>query len=114
VFNLEEQAGYVGARWAYLHGIKYVPDVIVEADAVRLARGGYVSAQLLASYPIDGSIKLLAGKDFTTDSITFDRTQASWVAGLEIRLGRMRIYGGSRSLGPVVPYAKEFRLAYFF
>jgi hypothetical protein len=114
VLNLEEQAAFVGARYAYMHGIKYVPDVMIEADAVRGVRHGYVSAQMLLSYPIDGSIKLLGGKAFVADSIRFDRTQWNWTGGVEIRLGRMRIYGGSRSLGSIVPYAKEFRLAYFF
>ena len=99
VLNLEEQAAFVGARYAYMHGIKYVPDVMVEADAVRGARHGYLSAQMLLSYPIDGSIKLLGGKAFVADSIRFQRTQWNWTGGVEIRLGRMRIYGGNRSLG---------------
>jgi hypothetical protein len=74
-----------------------------EADAVRGARHGYLSAQMLASYPIDSSIKLLAGKTLVTDSIQLDRVEWNWIGGVEIRLGRMRIYGGSRSLGSIVP-----------
>ena len=114
VLNLEEQAAFVGARYAYMHGLRYVPDLMFEADAVRGARHGYLSAQMLLSYPIDSSIKLLAGKTLVTDSIQLDRVEWNWTGGVEIRLGRMRIYGGSRSLGSIVPYAKEFRLAYFF
>ena len=113
VFNLEEQGAFVGARYAYLHGIKYLPDAIVEADAVRSARRAYVSAQFLLSYPVDASIKLLGGRSFVTD-IRLDGREWGWIAGVEIRLGRMRIYGGSRSWGAIVPYAKEFRVAYFF
>lgn len=114
IFNLGEQLGFVAARYAYLHQLRYLPDVMVEVDAVRAVRRGYVAGQLLGSYPIDGSIKVLAGRTFVTDSFRFDRRQWNWTAGLEIRLGRMRFYGGSRSLGPIVPDAKEFRLAYFF
>jgi len=113
LFNLEEQGAYVGARYAYLHGIKYLPDAMIEADAIGTGRRGYVSTQLLLSYPIDASIKVLGGRVFVTD-IRLDRREWDWLAGVEIRLGRMRIYGGSRSWGPLVPYAKEFRLAYFF
>ena len=69
---------------------------MVEADAVRGARHGYLSAQMLPSYPIDSSIKLLAGKTLVTDSIQLDRLEWNWT-GVEIRLGRM---ASSAEAGP--------------
>ena len=38
--NLEGQGVFVGARYGYLHGIRYVPDLLVEADVVRTTTRG--------------------------------------------------------------------------
>jgi hypothetical protein len=49
-----------------------------------------------------------------TDSWHSDNRQTHWYAGVEIRLGSMRISAASRTWGPITNLSKEFRLAYFF
>jgi hypothetical protein len=113
-FKFQEQGAFVGARYAYLHDMPFLPDVIIEANATQTTKRNYLSAQLLFSYPIDASTKIMAGKAFVTDSWRFDRNQTDWYAGVEIRLGSMRISAAGRSWGPITNLSKEFRLAYFF
>jgi hypothetical protein len=42
----------------------------------------------------------MAGKALVTDSWRFDNRQTDWYAGVEIRLGSMRISAASRTWGP--------------
>jgi hypothetical protein len=106
---------FVGARYSYLNGIKYLPDVVLEADAhVTRRQRTYFSGEMLLSYPIDGSMKLLFGRAFAANLKQLDHYQWDWIAGLEFRMGRMRFKGVARSWGPVTNSSKEFSLAYFF
>ena len=74
----------------------------------------YVSLQMLATYPIDGSTKVMAGKAFVSDVRHPTRTQWDWVAAVEFPVGHMRMYVASRSWGPITQFSKEVRLSYFF
>lgn len=114
IVRLPEQGVFVGARYAHLHGMRYVPDLMVEVDAIQTTRRGYLSAQFLFSHPIDATTKIMAGRALVTDSWRFDNRQWDWVVTAEFRLGPMRVSGTSRTWGPITQYSKEFRLAYFF
>jgi hypothetical protein len=114
-FKMSGPGMLFGARYAYLHGIKYLPDVVLEADGHVTTRDqAYFSGEVLLSYPIDGSMKLLFGRAFVADVKQFDRQQWDWIAGVEFRMGRMRFNGAARSWGPVTQSSKEFSLSYFF
>jgi hypothetical protein len=113
-FKLQEQGVYVGARYAYLHGTRFVPDLILQVDAVQTTRQAYTTTHVLLSHPIDASTKVMAGKALVTDSWRFDNRQWDWYAGVELTLGSMRISGASRSWGPITNLSREFRLSYFF
>ena len=56
--NLEQQGGFVGARYAYLLGGKYVPDVILQADAIFVGQT-YLSSQAMVAYPFDGATTII-------------------------------------------------------
>jgi hypothetical protein len=56
----------------------------------------------------------MAGRSLITDSIRFDRRQWDWVGVIEFTLGRMRVSGMGRTIGPLSGLSKEFRLFYLF
>ena len=110
-----EPGAFVGARYSLLHGIRYLPDPMLEVDGILTTKGqGYLSAQFLMTYPIDASIRLMGGGGFVTDSLRFDRRQWDWIGAFEIRLGYVRIYAAMRSGGNVTRSAADFRMAFFF
>jgi hypothetical protein len=111
--NAEQQGGFVGARYAYLLGGKYIPDVMFQADALFVGQT-YLSSQVMMSYPIDGSTTVMLGRGLVTDSLRFENRQWDWVGAVEFPLGRMRLYVSCRSWGPLTKYTQEVRLAYFF
>lgn len=114
-FKTDRQGVLLGARYSFLHGIRYLPDVVFEADGhlTTLTRP-YLSAEALLSYPIDGTVKVLFGRALVTDSLTFERRQWDWITGVEIRFGRMRVNLATRSWGPISQSSKEYSLTYFF
>ena len=114
--NLAEGPGvFVGGRYAFLNGIKYLPDLILEADGVLTGRGEkFISTKVLLSYPIDATTKLMGGYGFVTDSLRFNHRQWDWIAAIEGRLGHIRIYGAMRTWGSVTKSAVDFRVCYFF
>lgn len=112
--NMADQGLLVGARYAYFLGGRFVPDLLAEADAVVSRRKRYFSGQVMVTYPLDGTTTIMAGKALVVTPFAFGRQQWDWVAGLEFSLGRMRIYGGSRSPGPLTGGSKEVRLVYLF
>jgi hypothetical protein len=114
--NLIEEPGvFVGGRYAFLNGKKYLPDLMLEADGILTTRGkGYLSTQFLLSYPIDATTKLMGGYGFVTDSVRFDRRQWDWIGAIEARLGFIRIYGATRTWGHIARSAVDFRVSYFF
>jgi len=111
--NAEQQGFFVGARYAYLLGGRYVPDIVFQADAIFVGEQ-YLSSQVMVSYPIDGATNVMLGGGLVTDSLRFERRQWDWVGAVEFPLGRMRLYVACRSWGPLTKYTQEVRLAYFF
>ncbi len=112
---IEEPGAFLGARYSFLHGIKYLPDLMFEADGIVTTRGdGFLSMQALLSYPIDATTRLMGGYGFVTDSLRFDRRQWDWIGAIEARLGYIRIYGAMRTWGSVTRSAVDFRVSYFF
>ena len=116
VTNLIAEPGvFVGGRYAFLNGKKYLPDLMLEADGILTTKGkGYLSTQFLLTYPIDATTKLMGGYGFVTDSLRFDRRQWDWIGAIEARLGFIRIYGATRTWGHVTRSAVDFRVSYFF
>jgi hypothetical protein len=112
--NMEQQAVYGGARYAYLLGGTYVPDVMLEADGIVAARKRFVSAQALVSYPLDGSTTLMFGRGVIIDTAQMNRHQWDWIGAVEFPVGHMRIYFATRSYGPISRYSQEVRISYFF
>lgn len=114
VLNMADPGLFAGGRYSFLTRSRYLPDLIMQVDAIVTRRDQYLSPQVLLSYPIDGITKIMAGQALTTDSLRFDRVQRDWVVAIEVRLGDMRISAASRSNGPLRTSAKEFRLFYAF
>jgi hypothetical protein len=112
--NLEQQGGLVGARYAYLFGRAYIPDVVFEADGILTRYQRHVETRAMVSYPLDGSTTLMFGKAVVVDALHPDRRQWDWVASVEFPVGHMRVSFASRSWGPLTKYSKEVRLSYFF
>jgi hypothetical protein len=113
-FKFQDLGALIGARYAFLHDIGFLPDLIIEANGVQTTRRSYITTQFLLSYPLDASTRIMAGRALVTDSWRFDNRQSDWYAGVELRLGPMRISAASRSWGPITNLSKEFRLVYFF
>jgi hypothetical protein len=106
---------FLGGRYSFLHGFKYLPDLIFELDGILTTRKkGYLASQIYLSYPISVATKLMGGVGLLTDHINFRNRQWEWVAGLEVRLGHVQIYGGYRSGGRVNDERIDVRVAYFF
>lgn len=116
ITSLADSPGvFLGGRYGFLHGSKFLPDLIFQLDGILTTRkSGYLSPQFLLSYPISVSTKLMGGGGLLTDTIDFRNRQWDWVAGLEIRLGHLQVYGGFRSAGSVNDEMVDIRLAYFF
>lgn len=77
---------FVGGRYTFLHGVKFLPDVMPDAEGVATTRGkGLVSASFLLTYPIDAIPKVFGGVGLVTD---FDRLQRDWIGELEWRTRR--------------------------
>jgi len=112
--SVEEPGLLLGGRYSVLHGRKFVPDLVFEADGILTSDHAYLFSQFFLSYPIDSSTRVMGGRELVTDSISFDRRQWNWIGRIEVRLGRMRVSATTRSIGPVTGLSKEFRLAYFF
>ena len=112
--NMEQQGGLVGARYAFLLGGTYVPDVMLQADAIVSRHHRFVTGQAFVTYPLDGSTTLMFGRAVVFEAVEPDRRQWDWVAAIEFPLGHMRVYFASRSWGPLTKYSKEVRLSYFF
>jgi hypothetical protein len=113
-FSFEEPGLFLGGRYAFLNGSEWLPDLFLEADGILTRDKAYVSSRLLATYPLDGSTRIMAGRSLITDSIRFDRRQWDWVGVIEFTLGRMRVSGMGRTIGPLSGLSKEFRLFYLF
>jgi len=112
---IEESGAFLGARYSFLHGIKYLPDLVFEADGIVTYKGkGYLATEFLLSYPIDATLRFLGGASFVTEATSFRQHQWDWLAALEMRLGHIRIYAATRSWGPVTRSTLDFRLSYFF
>jgi hypothetical protein len=114
--SLAESPGvYLGGRYGFLHGVKFLPDFVLELDGIFTTKGTtYLVTDFLLSYPISVSAKVLGGVGLLTDSIKFTNYQWDWSAGLEVRFGNIQFYGGVRSRGPVNGEVLDIRLAYFF
>ena len=112
--NMEQQGVYAGARYSFLLGGTYVPDVMFEADAIVSKRTRYLTGHFLVTYPLDGSATLMFGKAVVYDATDFDRRQWDWLGGVEFPVGHMRVFFATRSYGPVTRYSQEVRLSYFF
>jgi hypothetical protein len=111
----DRQGALFGYRYSFLHGIRFLPDVVFEADTkVNTLRQAYVSGEALLSYPIDGTTRVYFGRALVTDLKDLGRRQWDWVGGFEFRLGRMRLSGESRSWGPVTQSSKEFSFSHLF
>jgi hypothetical protein len=112
--NLEQQGGFFGARYGYLFGSTYVPDVVFEADGILTRHHRHLETRAMVSYPLDGSTTLMFGRALVVDVLHPDRRQWDWVAAVEFPVGHMRVFFASRSWGPLTKYSKEVRLSYFF
>ena len=107
----ELQGLFLGARYAYMLGGTFVPDLMIEADAVIGPQQQYLATQFLVAYPIDGSTTIMVGKALLTDSLSFERHQWDWVGAIEFPVGHMRIYAAFHSWGPITRFSKEFRVS---
>jgi hypothetical protein len=109
VLNLNDPGLFVGGRYTFVQGARYLPDVVFQVDGV-LAKRKYLSSQLLLSYPIDAITSVMVGRALLTNSPKFAERQWDWVGAIEIRLGEMRFAAVTRSVGPISGVSKEFRL----
>jgi len=116
ITNLMPKAGFfLGGRYSFQNGYKFLPDLMFEADGIVNTDGkGYLTTDAMLTYPIDATTKFMFGTGVVTDSITYKQYQTDWIAAAEVRLGRMRIYAASRSWGPITKSAVDFRMSYFF
>jgi hypothetical protein len=112
--NLEQQGVFAGARYSHLLGGTFVPDLMVQADAIFTRQQAHLSAQFLMTYPIDGSTTVMAGKALVADALRPGRHQWDWIAGIEFPVGNMRVSVASRSWGPITRFSKAVRLSYLF
>ena len=114
LLNVADQGGFVGARYAYFLGDRFIPDLMAQADAVVTRRKHYLSAQFMMSYPLDGSTTLMGGRVLVVDVLELHSHHWDWMGGVEFSVGRMRIFAGLRNPGPITGASKEVRLAYLF
>ncbi len=112
---ISDPGGFVGGRYAFFNPSKFFPDLFLSAEVIHnIELETYVSSSILGSYPIDAATKLLFGRGLVVDIVKRHRRQWDWIAGLEIRLGAVRIHGAYRTLGPVTHSAFDLRLFYLF
>ena len=103
---------FFGERYSFLHGSKFIPDLLLQADPVLTFGGqGLFSTAALASYPISAMSKVLIGVGFISD---FEESQWDLIAGLEFRPGGFRLSVTGRTLGKVTESVLDLRLFYFF
>jgi hypothetical protein len=103
---------FVGGRYSFLHGVKFLPDLMLDAEGVVTTQGkGFFSAAALLSYPIDAITRVFGGIGLVSD---FESQQTDWIGGLEVRLGGTRISIAGRTMGSLTSSAMDFRLYYFF
>ncbi|MFC2172182.1 hypothetical protein ACFLU6_06070 [Acidobacteriota bacterium] len=103
---------FVGGRYSFLHGVKFLPDLMLNAEGVVTIQGqGVFSTSFLLAYPIDAMTKVFGGVGLVTD---FERRQSDWTGGLEVRLGGTRVSIAGRTMGSLTHSALDFRLYYFF
>jgi len=116
ITNLMPKAGLlVGARYSFQNKYKFLPDLMFEADGIVNVLGkGFIATDAMLTYPIDAATKLMFGTGVITDSITYKQYQRDWIAAGEVRLGRLRLYGASRSWGPITKSAVDFRAYFLF
>lgn len=106
---------YVGGRYAFLHGVKALPDLLVQAEQVLTVFGdGFTSGALLFSYPIDAMTKVFGGGGVVAETRDLELWQQDWIGGLEFRFGGSRISVSGRSLGDLTRSALDVRFFYFF
>ena len=116
ITNLMPGAGFfIGGRYSFQNRYRFLPDLMLEADGIVNTSGkGYLSTDAMLTYPIDATTRLMFGTGVVTDSITYKQYERDWIAAGEVRLGRVRIYGASRSWGPITKSAVDFRMSFFF
>jgi len=103
---------FVGARYSFLHGAKWFPDVLLQADPIVTIEGEpFFSSALLLSYPLGAVTKVVGGAGYVTD---FDAHQWDWIGGFEFKIGGVRVSFTGRTLGDVTHSAMDLRLYYFF
>jgi hypothetical protein len=113
--QMDSPGVFLGGRFGFLHGVEFLPDLIFQFDGILTTKKkGYLSPQFLLSYPISVSAKFMGGAGLVTDKYDFSNRQWEWLAGLEVRLGHLQVYGGFRSGGSVNDEMIDIRLAYFF
>ena len=112
---ISDPGGFVGGRYAFLNRSESFPDLILSAEVIHnIESETYFSGSILGSYPIDAATQVLLGRGLVVDIVNRHRRQWDWIAGLEIRLGAVRIHGAFRTLSPVTRSAFDLRLFYLF
>ena len=108
-------AGFVGGRYAFFNRSKFLPDLILLGEMIHCIESEiYFSSAILGFYPIDAATKLVFGRGLVVEAAERHRRQWDWIAGLEIRLGAVRLHSVYRTLGPVTDSAFDLRLFYLF
>ncbi len=103
---------FFGARYSFLTGSRFVPDLMLQVDPVLTIDGeGFFSSAAMLSYPIGAVTKVIGGVGFVTD---FDEDQWDWIGGFEFKLSGFRISFTGRTGGNVTNSAMDLRLYYFF
>ena len=108
-------AAFVGGRYAFFNRSKFIPDLILSTEMIHCVESEkYFSSAVLGSFPIDAATKLVFGRGLVVEAAERHRKQWDWIAGLEIRLGALRLHSAYRTLGPVTDSAFDLRLFYLF
>jgi hypothetical protein len=106
---------FLGGRYSFLNGYKFLPDLMLGADGVLTVEGrGYLALSTLLAYPLDAITKVFGGAGLVTDSLDFQNRQWDWIAGLEVRIGHLRFSAAGRSKGEIANSGFDFRIFYFF
>ncbi len=106
---------FVGGRYAFFNRSKLLPDLILSAEMIHCVESEkYFSSSVLGSYPIDAATKVVFGRGLVVEAAERQRRQWDWIAGLEIKLGAMRLHSAYRTIGNVTDSAFDLRLFYLF
>jgi hypothetical protein len=106
---------FLGGRYSFLNGFRFLPDLMLEADGVLTVEGrGYLALSALLAFPLDAITKVFGGAGLVTDSLGFQNRQWDWIAGLEVRIGHLRFSAAGRSKGEIANSGFDFRIFYFF